>query len=85
MYGAGYVWIVIGPSMMFGHLIFDATDDMSCTVAELKEASDGYFVLNYYVVSRSDTVTISGKVIYLVSLVSSYFYVMPSPNAESKL
>ena len=69
MYGSGYVWIVIGPSMIFGHLIFDAPNNMSCSLAELEEASKGYFVLSYYVVSKEETVTISGQVSIFIDII----------------
>ena len=64
MHGPGYVWVAIGPTFYNGRLIADARgpDEMGCSVEELIEASRGYFVLNYYVFSQTDTQTVSGQV-----------------------
>lgn len=65
MFGPGYVWVVFGPLLYNGLVIADAEspDVMGCTKEQLVEASSGFFVLNYYVISQTDTPTVSGQVV----------------------
>lgn len=64
MYGPGYVWMLSGPTL-YGRDItqgFFNSELIGCTKEELTKASDGHFVLDYSLISKDDTTTISGKV-----------------------
>ena len=64
MFGTGYVWVLSGPTLYGRDFIrgFITQQMAGCTKEELVEASMGHFIMDYSLVSRQDTTTISDKV-----------------------
>ena len=65
MFGAKYVWIILGYMAGDWWLVNDSS--ITCSSAELLKAMDGYLATDYLWNTRVDTKIVSGKVGKLLS------------------
>ena len=64
MYGGSHVWILSGPTIYDEWINNVKVDELSCSMEQLIEATQGFFTTGYVRESEPSQITISGQVCF---------------------